>query len=187
MTVSSVVPITTQIVQQERWRMTTQNIRCCPQKRSQRVFVTSFVKDELVIFKVSSFDRSELNRHVVNVVKRSQRGFRVVIGEDNNLKTTLSSVHRWQRALRGVICGTGDNVVSKLSSSPMTTLKPRCDLFTDHNVSITYASDVDTRRYNVVSTLNPYLKYNMLNYICNPNMKIGYASSHVNLSGLHPF
>ena len=41
MTVSSVVPITTQIVQQEWWRMTTQKIRCCPQKRSQRVFVTS--------------------------------------------------------------------------------------------------------------------------------------------------
>ena len=52
------------------------------------------MKDELVIFKVSFFDRSELNRHVVNVVKRSQRGFRVVIGEDNNLKATLSSVHR---------------------------------------------------------------------------------------------
>ena len=48
------------------------------------------MKDELVIFKVSSFDRSELNRHVVNVVKRSQRGFRVVIGEDNNLKATYT-------------------------------------------------------------------------------------------------
>ena len=50
------------------------------------------MKDELVIFKVSSFDRSELNRHVVNVVKRSQRGFRVVIGDDDNLETTLSPV-----------------------------------------------------------------------------------------------
>ena len=57
------------------------------------------MKDELVIFKVSSFDRSELNRHVVNVVKRSQRGFRVVIGDDNNLKSTLLSLIKDQTLL----------------------------------------------------------------------------------------
>ena len=75
------------------------------------------MKDELVIFKVSSFDRSELNRHVVNVVKRSQRGFRVVIGDDDNLETTLSPVPQMTPLkVRCHLC-TDDNVVSKLSST----------------------------------------------------------------------
>ena len=70
------------------------------------------MKDELVIFKVSSFDRSELIRHVVNVVKRSQRGFRVVIGEDNNLKTTLSSVWHMTTRFKGCHLLTGDVFLS---------------------------------------------------------------------------
>ena len=81
------------------------------------------MKDELVIFKVSSFDRSELNRHVVNVVKRSQRGFRVVIGEDNNLKATLTT------HFKGCHLLTGDNVFFKLSSSEE---KMRMHLISSH-------------------------------------------------------
>ena len=50
-------------------------------------------------------------------VKRSQRGFRVVIGDDDNLETTLSPVPQMTPLkVRCHLC-TDDNVVSKLSST----------------------------------------------------------------------
>ena len=82
----------------------------------------------------------------------------------NNVVFTVSSVEKMRTHL---ICShrqKDDNLYSKLSSAlKITTCIMRChrpqkdhtpeytlSSLTDHNVSITYASDVDTCRYNVV-------------------------------------